>query len=350
MDVSKELVLDHLFDDSTGLPLLHVGHIDVHVLGAASEASPEGVVSTCDEFLGALKASENVASVTVSLDLRDRPCGLEMIQTAFTRPNLQELHLFDDAAKPAHFAEIVLPLASKQLRVLSLSHVDLPSQKDVLQLALVVGCLPGLTAIRIHDMVIGGEGGVGSAALDESSMVQNNLSLDPLLDSLSILRQVESLELSCDPRQTEQGNQFRRLVSDASLTRLFQRLDRLSDISLWSLGIDAHHVNSIKHVLRAHPTLSFLSLRRNEIDWTTFGRDVLTWNMNLCHVYGDFSEHVECQIEVWLLLNRLGRGRALTSAMGERSWLDLFDVVREDYSLVFALLISDPMRIGSCKK
>lgn len=350
-DANKELDLDHLFDESTGLPLQVAGPVDVNVLGTrtVSEASTEGGTSTVDEFLGALKASENIESVSLSLDLRDRPCGLSLLEAAVARPKTRELHLFDDAAKPAHFAEIVSLLDLQQLRVLSLTNVVLPSQNDVQQLSLAVGRLPALTVIRIHDMMLGDDGGNGTLVLDDPSGVKN-VSLDPLLDSLSMLRQVETLELSCVPRQRETDHRYTRLVSETSLTRLFQRLDRLSDVTLWSLGIDDLHMDILKDALRAHPSLSFLSLRRNEIDWTSFERNVLIWNTNICHVYGDFSEHVEEQLLVWLFLNRLGRGHALTSIQEERSWLEIVDVVSEDPSLVYALLISDPARLIRCKK
>jgi hypothetical protein len=344
-DACKELDLDHFFDESTGLPLLVFRPDDVNepVPGAVSEASTGGGTSTIEDFLDALNASESVESVSLSLDLHDRPYGLALLETAFARPNLRELHLFDDAAKPSHFAEIVSPLASQQLQVISLSNVDFRSQSDVLQLSNALRRLPALTVVRIHDMILGHE-------LDESSMMEN-VSLDPLLDSLSMLRQVETLELSCVPRQPRKDTPVTRLVSETSLTRMFQKLDRLSDITLWSLGVDALHMDSLKYALRAHPSLSFLSLRRNEIDWTTFDRDVLIWNTTLCHVYGDFSEPVEDQILVWLFLNRLGRGHALTSIQGEGSWLKIFDIVCGDPSLVYALLISDPtLLIGLRKK
>lgn len=199
----------------------------------------------------------------------------------------------------------------------SLSAFALSTHDEVENLASAIQDHPSLSAVSLQECYVAPE-----------------LSLDPILQALSTLPKLEMINLTLTQPSV-------RRLSNASVVRLFET-ETLQDVTLWSIGLDDAHMESLLPVLPLHPSLVFLSLRCNA-KITSHGwqclLDMVQENYILRSVYTDeiVPPERESLLQNYLYWNQCGRG-ALLQSQDPDVWQETILRWRHDLTALYYLV------------
>jgi hypothetical protein len=248
--------------------------------------------------------------------------------------------------------------------------LQLLSDQDVQLLANALQDHPGLSEVKFLDLSVGKDENTGKAGttaivqvdplepmlLDEDVEVEesaaNNknetiptvatgaVSLDPLLFAIASIPRLETVDMTMNPS----AKRWMKTVEPATLAVLCKS-PHLQDLSLWEFGLQDEHLEAMQPVIIQHPTLQFLSLRRNpgisSTAWHQF-YDGLEHGYTLCYLYNDDAEMSDVA-STFLGLNLLGRGRLFQQEQpDEDEWFEFLGLVSDCTDSLFTLLKADP--------
>lgn len=282
----------------------------------SNEESSSSTLTRFDEFLHCLPHLPELRQLRIYLSDQCTVDYAVLRQVVADCPMLEQLFLCGSSSWEVESSSS----SSSSTTSSSSSSFALTSRHQVDNLARAIRNHPSLTSVSLQEC-----------------FVAPDLSLDPILCALASMPRLEMINL------TLTAPHGRRRLGNSSVLRLFRDVATLQDVTLWSVGLDDDHMESLRAVLPLHPSLVFLSLRCNphitSDGWQCL-LDMVEENYVLKSVYTDeiVPPRRETLLQHYLYWNQEGRRGALLQSQDGDAWQDAVWQWRDDPTALYYLV------------